>query len=191
MWLCHALSEDWAPPKSNESYIYIYIFLSTCYKFGLYLHYLAKSCVARHSVRFWCLVELISPRWRKRKKYHSWALKGDFPQHPMRYQWGVCWDFSGGGFIQLIHMDSQGILYNNVYLSRTCWGNIASRGVLHSLLVYKPEKTTKNMYVYICVCIYLFIYLFIYFIYLFIYLLFYLFICNYIIFFKKKIYIYI
>ena len=58
-------------------------------------------------------------------------------------------------------MDSQGILYNNVYLSRTCWGNIASPWRFAQSVVYKPEKTTKNMYN-IYLFIYSFIYLFIY-----------------------------
>ena len=78
-----ALSEDWAPPKSNESYIYIYTYsyqhAIKCYKFGLYLHFLAKSCVARHSVRFWCLVELISPTCGREKSTTAGPWKGTSP----------------------------------------------------------------------------------------------------------------
>jgi|OrbCmetagenome_4_1107370.scaffolds.fasta_scaffold469551_1 hypothetical protein len=84
------------------------------------------------------------PHVRKRKKYHSWALKGDFTNNPCAINEVFVGISLEVDFIQLIHMDSQGILYNNVYLSRTCWGNIASPWRFAQSVVYKPEKNNKK-----------------------------------------------
>ena len=159
--------------QMNHTYIYTYSYQhainSVCTSITLQSHVLPGILWDFDAWSSW-----FPPRCGREKSTTAGPWKGTLPNTPCAINEVFVGISLEVDFIQLIHMDSQGILYNNVYLSRTCWGNIASPWRFAQSVVYKPEKTTKNMYVYICVCIYLFIYLFYLFVYLFVVLFIYL-----------------